>query len=179
VRKALAAGRITPSADGTLDPETVDQQWTTSTDLSKPRNSVIGAPMTRKRHATAGPLRAPAHEDELVDLPGDGGAPRLASSYAASRAAREGYLARLAKLEFEQRSGKLVDADEVRAQVFALGRRLRDSLMGLPDRLTPLLAGQTEQTVIHRLLTQELMTSLAELSAAPAAGVRAGVETTQ
>jgi hypothetical protein len=51
--------------------------------------------------------------------------------------------------------------------------------MGLPDRLTPLLAGQTDQTVIHHLLTQELMTSLAELSAAPAAGVRAGVETTQ
>jgi hypothetical protein len=112
-------------------------------------------------------LGVPALDDALVGQPGEGGAPHLVSSYAASRAAREAYLARLAKLDFEQRSGKLVDADEVRAQIFGLGRRLRDALLGLPDRLAPLLVGQADQAVVHRLLTQELMTSLAELSAAP------------
>ena len=96
------------------------------------------------------------------------------SSYAASRAAREAYLARLAKLEFEQRSGRLVDADEVRAQIFGLGRRLRDALMGLPDRLAPVLAGETDQAEVHRLLAQEILTSLAELSAAPPLTVPSG-----
>jgi hypothetical protein len=99
--------------------------------------------------------------------PGEGGAPRLVSSYAASRAAREAYLARLAKLDFEERSGKLVDADQVRTQVYALGRRLRDAFLGLPDRVAPLLVGQSDQAVVHRLLTQEIMVCLAELSAAP------------
>ena len=166
VRKALASGRITASPDGTIDPEAADRHWASATDPSKPRNSVTGVPRKRRAPgAPSDPLGAPGLEDGLV--PPDGGAPRLVSSYAASRAAREAYLARLAKLEFEERSGKLVDADEVRAQIFGLGRRLRDTLMGLPDRLAPVLAGQADQAVIHQLLTQELMTSLAELSAAP------------
>lgn len=88
----------------------------------------------------------------------------MASSYAASRAAREAYLARLAKLDFEERSGKLVDADQVRTQLFALGRRARDTLLGVPDRLAPILAGETDQAVVHRLLTEEIERGLAELS---------------
>ena len=60
-----------------------------------------------------------------------------------------------------------VDADEVRAQMFALGRRARDSLLGMPDRLAPILAGQADAAVIHRLLTEEIERGLAELSTAP------------
>src|SRR5207249_1474334 len=127
---------------GTIDPVQADRQWAASTDQSKPRNSVTGSP--RAPRAPGVPPESPAASAIEDGFALDGGAPRLASSYAASRAAREAYLARLAKLEFEQRSGKLVDADEVRAQVFGLGRRLRDTLMGLPDRLAPVLAGQTD-----------------------------------
>ena len=168
VRKALATGRITTGADGRIDPVLADQEWATSTNLSKPRNSVTGVPKKRKApDAPSDPLGVPGLEEGLAPLSGEGGAPRLVSSYAASRAAREAYLARLAKLDFEQRSGKLVDADEVRAQIFGLGRRLRDALLGLPDRLAPVLAGQADQAAVHRLLTEEIMVCLAELSAAP------------
>ena len=169
VRKAVAAGRITAGPDGTIDPAVADQEWAASTDLSKPRNSVIGVP--NKRRDPGAPsdrlgTMAPAAGQALNEAtPGDSA--RLASSYAASRAARETYLARLAKLEFEQKSGKLVDADEVRAQIFALGRRARDGLLGLPDRVAPLLVGQADQAAVHRLLTQEIMTCLGELSTAP------------
>jgi hypothetical protein len=168
VRKALATGRITSSPDGTIDASAADQQWATSTNLSKPRNSVTGVP--KKRRAPGAPsdaLGTPGLEDAIAPPANEPGATRLVSSYAASRAAREAYLARLAKLDFEERSGKLVDADQVRAQIFGLGRRLRDTLMGLPDRLAPVLTGQTDQAVIHRILSDELATSLAELSSAP------------
>jgi hypothetical protein len=74
----------------------------------------------------------------------------------------------MAKLEFERESGKLVDADAVRAQIFALGRRVRDTLLGVPDRLAPILAGETDPAVIHRLLTDEIERGLSELSVAPA-----------
>jgi hypothetical protein len=114
-----------------------------------------------------------------VAHPANGDASRIVSSYAASRAAREAYLARLAKLEFEQRSGKLVDADQVRAQIFGLGRRLRDTLMGLPDRLAPVLAGETDPAVIHKILSEELAASLAELSNAPPIGSPPRTETEQ
>jgi hypothetical protein len=168
VRKALATGRITRDAEGGIDPALADTQWSQSTDLSKPLNSVTGVPKKRRAPETPpDPLGSRGWEDGAVSEPLEGGAPRLVSSYAASRAAREAYLARLAKLEFEQRSGKLVDGDEVRAQIFALGRRLRDTLLGIPDRLAPVLAGQTDTAAIHRILSDELMAGLAELSAAP------------
>ncbi len=165
VRKALATGRITAGAEGRIDAAAADQQWETSTNLSKPRNSVTGVPKKRRTPgAPSDPLGVPGPEDGVASQAGDGGVPRLASSYAASRAAREAYLARLAKLDFEERSGKLVDADQVRTQLFALGRRARDTLLGVPDRLAPILAGETDQAVVHRLLTEEIERGLAELS---------------
>ena len=139
-----------------IDPEVADRQWAASTDVSRrPGQGALGVPS-----ASPGPPEAQVSAG-LED------GPRLASSYAASRAAREAYLARLAKLDFEQRSGKLVDADEVRAQVFGLGRRLRDAFLGMPDRLSPVLAGQADQALVHRLLTEEIMVCLAELAVAP------------
>ena len=172
VRKALATGRITAGADGKIDPAAADRQWLASTDVSRMPHRLRlvpakGGPSEPSLPATSSP-EAPAGLEDAGDRGVSGlDGPRLASSYAASRAAREAYLARLAKLDFEQRSGKLVDADEVRAQIFGLGRRLRDALLGLPDRLAPVLAGQADQAAVHRLLTEEIMVCLAELSAAP------------
>lgn len=164
VRKALASGRITAGDDGSIDPVLADTQWSTSTDLSKPLNSVSGVPKKRRAPgAVSDPIGSAGWEGSL-GAPAEVGGPRLANSYAASRAAREAYLARLAKLEFEQKSAKLVDADEVRAQIFALGRRMRDTLLGIPDRLAPVLAGQADPAEIHRILSAELVASLAELS---------------
>jgi len=166
VRKALASGRITAGANGMIDPALADGQWSHSTDLSKPRNSVNGVPRKRRAPEVASdPIGSPGWEGSPA-APVESGGPRLVSSYAASRAAREAYLARLAKLEFEQKSAKLVDADEVRAQIFALGRRMRDTLLGIPDRLAPVLAGKADPAEIHRILSDELVASLAELSAA-------------
>ena len=169
VQKALATGRIVAGEDGRIDPAVADSQWARSTNLAKPRNSVIGVPKKRRTPgAPSDPLGT--HDSGVGEAPNGAAtddAARLVSSYAGSRAAREAYLARLAKLEFEQRSGKLVDADEVRAQIFALGRRARDSLLGVPDRLAPVLVGQADAAVIHRLLTEELERGLAELSTAP------------
>jgi len=163
VRKALKAGRITAGADGLIDPEVADRQWAGSTDVShRPQ----GLRLVPGEGASRVPSASPGPPETGVSAGLEDG-PRLASSYAASRAAREAYLARLAKLDFEQRSGKLVDADEVRAQVFGLGRRLRDAFLGMPDRLSPVLAGQADQALVHRLLTEEIMVCLAELAVAP------------
>ncbi len=166
VRKALASGRIALGAHGKIDAALADKQWAAATDLSKPRNSVNGVPRKRRAiDAVSDPIGSTGW-DSAAGSASEAATPRLVSSYAASRAAREAYLARLAKLEFEQKSAKLVDADEVRAQIFALGRRIRDTLLGIPDRLAPVLAGQADPAEIHRTLSAELVASLAELSVA-------------
>ena len=178
VRKALASGRITANDDGTINPTTADEDWAASTDVSKPRNSVTGRPQLAALRLTPRRVSAASAVAEPPPL-STGGQSRLASSYADSRAARESYLARLAKLEFEERSSKLVDADEVRAQVFALGRRMRDAVLALPDRVAPLIVGQSDPAVIHRILTEEIQSCLSELAVAPSLRVLEREETRQ
>jgi len=60
-----------------------------------------------------------------------------APDYQTSRAIREAYAARLAKLEFEERTGKLISKAEVDVKFFQLARQLRDRLQQIPRKLAP------------------------------------------
>jgi hypothetical protein len=154
VQKAIAAGRITKGHDGLLDPRTVDQQWASNTDETKSRNSVSGNPKWRR---TSGEPSLPASSDRSI------GRSAADSSYIKSRAIREGYSARLAKLEFELKMGSVLSADVVRVTAFNLARRCRDMLLNIPDRISPILAGCSDSSEVHRLLTAEIQRVCAEL----------------
>src|SRR3989338_1374870 len=84
-------------------------------------------------------------------------------NYAAARAAREHYQARLAKLEYEEKSGKLIDAEKVKKDAFELARRVRDHILNIPDRISAELVGITDQPTMHSVLLRELNTALQEL----------------
>ena len=112
----------------------------------------------------AGPVAAapptPAQLRQYIeDLPEDS-IPDLNES----RARREHYQAEKAKLEALQGRGELVPVAEVKAQAFALARGLRDGLMGIPDRLAPMLAATQDATQVHRLLSEEIRVALRGLS---------------
>jgi hypothetical protein len=89
---------------------------------------------------------------------------RVAASYRESLAAREAYRARLVKLDFEERTGKLVNADEVRAATFRVARATRDRILGVPARLAPILAAVSEPLEVQRLLEEALRDVCAEMS---------------
>ncbi|MDX2074692.1 MAG: hypothetical protein SFX19_10090 [Alphaproteobacteria bacterium] len=76
----------------------------------------------------------------------------------------EHYKGLLAKIEYEQKSGKLVDADEVKNEAFKLARGLRDSLMNIPDRLATELAAMTDPHAVHQRIAEELRTALGMLA---------------
>lgn len=81
-----------------------------------------------------------------------------------SRARREHYQAELAKLQVSQQRRELISADEVKKDAFALGRSIREALANLADRLSHQLAGETDPTVIHQLLSDEHRAALSELT---------------
>ena len=85
-------------------------------------------------------------------------------SFAQSRAVRELYLARLAKIDFEERSGKLMPRYEVVTTAFTQARIIRDHLLNIPDRLAALLAVETDVAKTHKILTAEIRKALIELS---------------
>ena len=81
-----------------------------------------------------------------------------------SRARREHYQAEQAKLAALQGRGELVPVAEVKAQAFALARGVRDGLMGIPDRLAPMLAATQDARQVHHLLSEEIRVALRVLA---------------
>jgi len=105
----------------------------------------------------------PASPRELkarVDALPDDAIPELNES----RARREHYQAELAKLQVALQRKELVPAEEVKKDAFQIGRSVREALSNLADRLSHQLAGETDPTVIHQLLSDEHRDALSALS---------------
>lgn len=162
VRQAIKAGRLVKSIvmvkgePKIADEALADKEWAANTDQSKPRNRITGDPKHR-RASKDEPMKPMANDT-------GGESPSKGPSYAQSRAIREAYMAKLAKLEFDEKSGKLVGADEARIAIFNTARTARDMLMAVPDRVAPLVVGQTDAHEIHRILTDEVRRICVEMA---------------
>lgn len=137
VRYAIKTGRITALPDGRIDPEQADAQWEQTT---SPRATAIGShPVQGARRLPALGRQAGAHPAVSRSVqPPTFSEPTLgsgASSLGTARAIREQFLARLAKLEYEERVGKLISRDEVQVAEFNATRIIRDGLQNIPDRV--------------------------------------------
>ncbi len=77
-------------------------------------------------------------------------------SLAANRAIKEMYAARLQKLEFEERSKKLVPFDELKLKLSKLHLQVRDNLRTIPDRISPIIAAETDSAKIHSIISSEI-----------------------
>lgn len=179
VDKAIKSGRIVKALRGSkLDSDSADALWLRNTDQSKPSNSISGDPHRRKPYPDApsmpvhGRQAIPEAAQRAVDAGAYGGqdagiavplpdgetpaAPTGKTGYIEARTSREHFQSLLARLDFEQKSGQLVKSDVVRQAAFKLGRQARDMLQGLPDRLAAILAGETDQFEVRRILADEV-----------------------
>lgn len=126
VRKAIGDGRIKEGAtrEGRgwlIDPEVANREWGSNT-------------MPQRRHSAA----AKAGRQRQMAGDGGGGPPANIPSMAQGQAIKTAYQAKLLQLEFEERSGKLVSADEMRRQRFDSGRQVRDAVL----RIGPQMIGE-------------------------------------
>jgi hypothetical protein len=138
VQKAVKQGRIKLTPEDKIDVEAADRDW----------------------HRNSSPVNAPIRA-RVVPA---GDAPSSGPTYAQSRAVRELYLARLAKIEFEERAAKLVSRDEVTVAAFTKARTVRDSLLNIPDRVASMLAAESDPARVHHILADEIRKALSELS---------------
>lgn len=67
-------------------------------------------------------------------------------------------------MEFEQKSGKLIERDVVKVAAFNAARKARDSMLNIPDRISAILAGMTDEREIHRIISDEIRRVCNELS---------------
>jgi len=102
VQKAIASGRIHPEPDGSIDPIKADAQWDRHTRTAQPTTPRVTTARPPPVSQPAAPPPMPQASDDARGV-----------DYHKARAVRETYSARLAKLEFEERTGKLISKDEV------------------------------------------------------------------
>lgn len=77
---------------------------------------------------------------------------------------KEHYNAERQRVQALKDRGEVVAADQVKAEAFALARAVRDGLMGIADRLAPLLAATTDARKVHQLLSDEIRVALRSLA---------------
>ena len=162
VAKAIKAGRISVELDGKIDPAKADAQWVRNTLPSQNLNT--GASKSAPRVATPA-VSTPVATGSSRELQPPLETGRVsAPDYQTSRAIREAYAARLAKLEYEERTGKLISADDVEMRTFNLARRLRDRMQTLPHRLAAAFAAEQDPRVIEQRLDDEIRQAREELA---------------
>ena len=172
VRKAIAAGRVkiaghTKTSNRPLLawPECAED-WSENSDASK-RTHVgsQGSPRRQRQEAPPPPLVTaaerlgpPSVADDTSQFADDGSEMRIHDGMTLNEAktAKAIYDARLARMDYEEQQRILVKAEEVRAQAFRLARSARDELLTIEDRLSPILASETDLTAVRSILREEM-----------------------
>ena len=162
VLRAIKDGRLTGRSTRKvgdrwdIDPVIADREWASNTNRgsNNPSGKKGSAPVVADHYRagtdagnTAGPDLAAGIPDRNV-----------------SRAIREAYLAKLAGVQYEKESGARVLKEEVKKEAFELGRRVREAMINIPDRVAYDFAAIDDATEIHLRLTQAINEALEELT---------------
>jgi hypothetical protein len=142
VLKAILAGKLPKSAKNKkgvweIDPELGRVEWGQNTKVAWQKADL-----------------SDGDDDDLSDIP----------DFNESRAKREFHMAALAELDHSERSGTLINAEEVRRSAFKLARQTRDGMLNIADRVAADLAAETDAFKVHARLTKEIREALSALA---------------
>ena len=143
VRKALKLNRLAALEDGSLNPLLVGSNWREGNAKSANRANQNANPVVRtsaKGSHAANPLPVDGEtlEEEAARLLESGG--EASHAYAEALRRKENYLALLRQLEYENKSGSLVELEVAEKILFEQARASRDAWLNWPTRVGPLLA---------------------------------------
>lgn len=152
VRKAIAAGRITPEGDGTVDPERADAEWARNTEA--PRSGTRTKPV----RVAVPPESAPVGD-------GQNALPTGGASLLQARTVNEVVKAQTNKVRLARLKGELVDRNQAIAHVFKLSRAERDAWLNWPARISAQMAAKlgVESHTMHVALEAAVREHLQEL----------------
>ena len=155
VKKAIDTGRITPEADGTIEPNRADLEWAQNTVAAR-------KPVAAKTVSPAAePIRPASAPVEPVAPPLSAGGTSLLQA----RTVNEVVKAQTNKVRLAQLKGDLVDRSQAIAHVFRLARTERDSWLNWPARISAEMAAKLEVDAheLHVALESAVRDHLIEL----------------
>ena len=168
VRRAVKQGRLKVSRDGNLDEKLVGTAWreANAKGANTGANTANSSQGVRSSQFAAEELVPEVRDDEsLADA-----ALRIVDEvqlldYASALQKKENYLALLRQLEYEEKSGSLVQLATAEAILFEEFRAQRDAWLNWPTRVGPLLAAELgiEADRLTEVLTAHVHKQIAQL----------------
>lgn len=153
IQKAISTGRI-PKAALRFDAQKRAKIY----DVELAKKSLIENTDPSRGGQKKVPTPTPEEDVEFEEA-----SKKQADTYNKSRAVKEIYAARKAKLEYEVMAGQMVESYKVKVEAFNLARRVRDSILNIPSRMAAQLAAETDPHKVHVILEAELVRSLEEM----------------
>jgi GAF domain-containing protein len=81
-----------------------------------------------------------------------------------ARRARESWQAKLLELDFKQREGELLERDEVEFFIKSIISTAKTKILAVADRVPPLIIGDENEKRIRKIIRDELIIALQELT---------------
>lgn len=168
VRRAITQGRLKAKKDGTLDPALIGSPWRqANATASKPAEKAAKPPASRQSMDPQAVADGAVGDGESLEAEaarilneGDG------VDYAEALRRKENWLALLRQLEYEQKSGVLVELAAAQVVLFEASRGQRDAWLNWPAKIGPLLAaelGLEEADRVTEALTAHVHKQISEL----------------
>jgi len=85
-------------------------------------------------------------------------------SLAESQRQKALYDAAIRKLDLDERSGEIIKKEDVEKQYFEIARRVRDSILNVPSRISAEISSMTDVHLVSEKMITELTSALEELS---------------
>lgn len=153
VQKARDSRRIPVLPNGRVDPAVADAAWDANTDGIQQQRGLSGG--GEPKAPTQSALELPAAPTSSSSA-SEAAAPPAPGSLAAVQAKRYEYQALEAKLDYEERVGQLVRADEIQKAAHDAGRVTREAVHNVIDRNAAIVAAETDPVKVHKILTDEI-----------------------
>lgn len=156
-KQRIKAAEVIRDGKVWIDAEKADALWAQNT--RRRRNDAKPAP---ERELAKEP-RSPTDEELkafIMGLPED----QIPEDVNESIRRKEHYNAERQRVAALKDRGEVVSLRDVEAAAFERGRAVRDALLGLADRLAPMLAASTDTRECHRLLSEEHRIALRSLA---------------
>ena len=155
MRKAITAGRITPEADGTLDPERADREWARNTEAPRSGSQA-------KAIKVAVPEAGTQSGESAGSMSGSTGG---GTSLLQARTVNEVVKAQTNKVRLARLKGELIDRSQAIAHVFKLARSERDAWLNWPARVSAQMAAKlaVDPHTMHVALEAAVREHLQEL----------------
>lgn len=112
-------------------------------------------------------LADPARPRKTKGLPDALAAPSEASrapTFAEAKTMKEVFNAKLARLKFEEESGKMIEKADIEDKARDIAVIVKESLLMLPNKLMEQLAVESDPREIHVMLDREIREILAEMA---------------